>query len=193
MSEEKNVTPLEPQEEKLPKAKRTALVRYMAILFVVAFVLVLLSLVLQYYRSSRTITELNHSKLGAIASAEQMQDENRELEQRVAQMEQQVKQSQKEAQDAQTAAQTAEETAAELEASYNQELTDQQNVYEALVQLLTDEELRKKPKSRREDPEVVAAVKLVTEGKDKLSTAAWEAFTAFAEEIGITLTTEETP
>ena len=166
MSEEKKITTQEPepQTEKLPTAKRTALIRYLAILFVFAFLIVLGSLFLQY-RSTATqrISDLTSEKTSALAHAEQLQSENMELQQTVTKLE-------AEADDAQKA--------------HEQELEERQKVYDALVRLLA------KP-DKIDDPSFVEAVKTVTEGKDKLSDTAWAAYVAYAEEIGITKSEEK--
>ena len=167
MSEEnKNQTPQEQDAEKLPKAKRTALIRYIAILFVFAFLIVLGSLFLQY-RSTATkqISDLTSEKTSALARAEQLQNENLELKKTVSKLE---------------------ADADETRKAHEQELAEQQKVYDALVRLLS------KP-DKIDDPKFVEAVKAVTEGKEKLSQTAWEAYTAYAEEIGIMKTEETKP
>ena len=165
MNEEEQITQ-EPeqkapdQSEKLPKAKRSALVRYMAILFAFAFVLVLLSLVMQYYRSSETISELNASQANALARAEQLQEENRSLEITIEQMEQ----------DGEKALQEHED-----------ELAGMQESYDALLRILMDPE-------NIADPDFAEDVKTVKDGREKLTETAWAAFAALAEDNGMTLT-----
>ena len=71
-------------EEKEPRSamseqKRTALLRYMTILFAVAFLLVLLSYLIQVFNSQSTITQLNATSASALQNAERLQDTNREL------------------------------------------------------------------------------------------------------------------
>ena len=70
-------------------AARKGRVRMLAILFVFAFAIVLLSLFLQY-RSSATkkISDLTSMSNSAVANASQLQEENRALEQTVQEMEQ---------------------------------------------------------------------------------------------------------
>lgn len=173
MNEEMNTAPqaqdpeTTPQVEKLSRAKRTALIRYIAILFIFAFLIVLLSLFLQF-RSTTTkqISDLTSASNSAIARAEQLQEENLELKKV-------VKQLQKDAEDAQKA--------------HEEELVKEQEVYDALMLLLT------KPRKNISGPKFVDAVKAVTEGKEKLSQTAWEAFVAYAENEGLKIeTTEET-
>ncbi len=59
--------------------KRTALLRYMMILFAVAFLLVLLSYLIQVFNSQNTISQLNATSASALQNAERLQDTNREL------------------------------------------------------------------------------------------------------------------
>ena len=59
--------------------KRTALLRYMTILFAVAFALVLLSYLIQAFNSQSTINQLNATSASALQNAEHLQDTNREL------------------------------------------------------------------------------------------------------------------
>ena len=172
MSEEIKNAPQEqaPEEAeqggKLSPSKRTALVRYIAILFVFAFLIVLLSLFLQYRSTaSKQISDLTSASNSAIARAEQLQDENVQLHKTVEQMQADA-----------AAAQTAHE----------EELVKQQEVYDALLRLLYK---TKKPSG----PKFVEDVKTVTEGKDKLSQTAWEDFTEYAEKVGIEIEiTDET-
>lgn len=74
MSEE-NKTPDVP----VSNQKRTALLRYMTILFAVAFALVLLSYLIQVRNSQTTITQLNATSASALQNAEQLQETNWEL------------------------------------------------------------------------------------------------------------------
>lgn len=59
--------------------KRTALLRYMTILFAVAFALVLLSYLIQVFSSRDTISQLSATSASALQNAERLQDTNREL------------------------------------------------------------------------------------------------------------------
>lgn len=86
MSREQAVTetPVEQAPEtfqtRMPESKRTALLRYMIIMFAVAFVLVLMSMVLQTRSSNSTISELHQSSTSALTKAKQLQDTNRDLQ-----------------------------------------------------------------------------------------------------------------
>lgn len=68
-------------QSRVPDSKRMSLLRYMTIMFAVAFVLVLMSMVLQTRSSHSTITAMHES---AISKAEALQDENRELAEELA-------------------------------------------------------------------------------------------------------------
>lgn len=70
-------------QSRLPSAKRTALLRYMAVMFAAAFLLVLLSLILQMRSHNTTISQLNQSSASALAKAEQLQEENRKLQEQL--------------------------------------------------------------------------------------------------------------
>ena len=59
--------------------KRTALLRYMAVLFGVAFLLVLLSFLIQIRDSRETISDLNKSNASALQNAVQLQEQNQAL------------------------------------------------------------------------------------------------------------------
>ena len=72
------------QDGKLDERRKTALLRYIAVLFAVAFLLVLASLLGQMRDTKNAITELNQSSTSALQRAEQLQDRNRELEQELA-------------------------------------------------------------------------------------------------------------
>ena len=70
-----------PEEHKPPlsEQKKNALLRYMAILFGVAFLLVLLSFLIQMRDSRETISDLSQSQAGALQKAEQLQNDNQKL------------------------------------------------------------------------------------------------------------------
>lgn len=69
----------EETEAHVSSNKRTALLRYLAILFAVAFALVLLSYLIQVFNSQNTISQLNATSASALQNAERLQDTNREL------------------------------------------------------------------------------------------------------------------
>lgn len=85
MSEEKK-TP----EVPFSQEKRTALLRYMVILFAVAFALVLLSYLIQVRNSQSTITQLNATSTSALQNAEQLQETNWALTQEIDRLNQEL-------------------------------------------------------------------------------------------------------
>lgn len=68
------------KKQALDAKRRMALLRYIGIMFAVAFVLVAVSLVVQMRNSQDTISELNKTSSSALYNAEQLQNQNRELE-----------------------------------------------------------------------------------------------------------------
>ena len=70
----------QPEKAGLDERKKTALLRYVAIMFAVAFVFVLLSLFGQMRDSKSAISELNQSSSSALQKAEALQEHNQELE-----------------------------------------------------------------------------------------------------------------
>ena len=68
-----------PGEKPTSPNHNRALMTYIAFLFGVAFVLVLLSFLIQQKDSRQTISELNQNANSALSRAEQLQDNNREL------------------------------------------------------------------------------------------------------------------
>ena len=73
-------------EQELAK-KRNAFLRYMTIVFAVAFLLVLVSLVLQMHTAKAAMSDLKESNSSALtnaaANAELLQDDNRKLQEQV--------------------------------------------------------------------------------------------------------------
>ncbi len=70
----------ENEKPALDERKKSALLRYVAIMFAVAFVLVLFSLLSQMRNSMSTISQLNQSSNSALQKAEQLQEHNLQLE-----------------------------------------------------------------------------------------------------------------
>ncbi len=75
-----NEKPVQADKSGLDDTKKAALLRYVAIMFAVAFVLVLFSLLGQMRNSMSTISQLNQSSSSALQKAEQLQANNLELE-----------------------------------------------------------------------------------------------------------------
>ena len=97
MDEEKKNKPVEqtPAPAPLSDARKAALLRYMAILFAVAFLLVLLSLILQTHSSKSTISELSAASTSALDNAVKLQEQNRTLQEEKQQLEDQLDEVQK--------------------------------------------------------------------------------------------------
>ena len=70
-------------EKALDDKRKNALLRYVAILFAVAFLFVLFSLLLQMRDSRVSISTLNQDRASALQKAEQLQDTNWELQTQV--------------------------------------------------------------------------------------------------------------
>ena len=83
----------------LSDARKAALLRYMAILFAVAFLLVLLSLILQTHSSKSTISELSAASTSALDNAVKLQEQNRTLQEEKQQLEDQLEALQKQLDD----------------------------------------------------------------------------------------------
>lgn len=79
MDEEKIVRSEEQERKPLSEKKKTAFLRYMTILFAVAFTLVLVSFFVQTAR-------LNETSSSAMANAELLQDQNRQLQDELAEV-----------------------------------------------------------------------------------------------------------
>ena len=75
-----NPTPIIPAEKPLDEKRKNALFRYIGIMFAVAFLFVLISMLGELRSSEATISALNQSSTSAIQKAEQLQDHNRQLE-----------------------------------------------------------------------------------------------------------------
>ena len=124
-------------QQPLSEARKTALLRYMAVLFAVAFLLVLLSLILQAHSSKATISELTQTSSSALSNVEQLQTQNRDL-----QNEKQALTQEKTALEAQVGELKAQLEAAQQEAEREDdaekqamklELTRTKDAYEALL------------------------------------------------------------
>lgn len=143
MSEEAK-TPQEPERAPLSVGKRNALLRYMAILFGVAFLLVLLSFLIQMRDSRETISDLSASKTNALENALRLQEENQsltvangELTDQVAQLEAEAKAQAETAEaamaDLESQLTQAEDDRAAAENKHRQALSDTQAAYDLLL------------------------------------------------------------
>ena len=127
MDENKDVQQTEQQEKQpapLSEARKTALLRYMAVLFAVAFLLVLLSLILQAHSSNATISELTQTSSSALSNEKQaLTQEKSELEAQVEDLQKQLD----ETKQADEKEESAEKLKLELELAHTKE------AYEALL------------------------------------------------------------
>lgn len=81
---------MEEKNEGVSMEKRTALLRYLEILFLVAFALVVISLILQMRSTNTTISHLTEASESMLSRAETLQEENRELQDKVAELTQEL-------------------------------------------------------------------------------------------------------
>lgn len=133
------VKTLEPEKSKNPvlsEKRKRAMVEYMAIMFFVAFLLVLLSLLVQNRSLKQTTTENLNTSMTLQGRIENLQSENRELRGKLALAL---------LQDAQQASQDDDEetfiaTMAELEPYVDALPDEEKNIYEQLSQTLPAEE-----------------------------------------------------
>jgi len=109
-------------KQPLDERKKNALLRYIAVLFAVAFLLVLFSLLRQMRDSRQTISELNQSSASALTKAEQLQDQNRTLLEENSNLEEQIADLQKQLQEQNEAAALAEEEAKAQQEALLQEM-----------------------------------------------------------------------
>lgn len=141
MSEENK--PIEAQlseaAEKELAQKRNAFLRYMTVIFAVAFLLVLISLVLQAHTAKTAMSDLKESNSSALtnaaANAELLQDENRRLQEEVESLKAELAAAQK-PDGTEEALEKLEEEYAELQAQNKELLATQSGVsaaYDALV------------------------------------------------------------
>ena len=145
-SQEQNETTVEqpaatePVRVPISDEKRTALLRYMAILFGVAFLLVLLTFLIQLRDSKQTISELNKSNASALQNAGKLQDENQALSAANATLEGQVEDLESQVEDLEKSKDRLEKTQSQLEQELeeaNQKVTDTQTAYVLLAQAKT--------------------------------------------------------
>ena len=134
--------PADPAKDRAPISdeKRTALLRYMAILFGVAFLLVLLTFMIQLRDSKQTISELNKSNASALQNAGKLQDENQALTTAKLDLEDQVEELEAEVKDLTNTNAALEKTQKDLEKQLEettQKVADTQTAYVLLAQAKT--------------------------------------------------------
>ena len=118
----------------LSEKRKSALLRYMAVLFCAAFILVLISLILQTHSSKAKISELNAASTSALSNAEALQNENRALQDDKIALEKENEELQAKIDEA---AQSEEESQAaenEMIKSLRTELDRTKEAYEALLE-----------------------------------------------------------
>lgn len=141
MSDETKRTTAEPpsgeQRPPISDKKRNALLRYMAVLFGVAFLLVLLSFLIQMRDSRETISDLHQSNTSALQNAVRLQEENQVLATANEELTARVEAYQSDLDDAREAQDRLSEEKAALEqqlAEAQQTDTDRQSAYDLLLQ-----------------------------------------------------------
>ena len=135
----------------VPSQKRTALLRYIEVLFAAAFMLVILSLLFQLRDSNLTISQVAQSSATTLAKADSLQENNRELREQLA--------------EAQNAAAELQERRLALE----EENRTLRNAYDALLVVLT---------SKTRDSNYSEAVATVRAYRAYYSDAEWALFEA---------------
>lgn len=118
----------------LSEKRKAALLRYMTILFSAAFVLVLISLILQMHSSEAKISELNAASTSALSNAEALQTENRSLQDEKIALEQENKELQAKLDAASQAEKDAAAAENEMIKSLRTELDRTKEAYEALLE-----------------------------------------------------------
>lgn len=110
----------EPREERKPlsEPRKRALISYIAILFGMAFFLVLLSMLIQQRDSRDTISQLNQNASSALAKAEQLQDQNRVLAEEKLNLENQLRTAQSDGEDLQDQIDQLEQRLHDLQTSF---------------------------------------------------------------------------
>lgn len=137
--EECAIPPEKRPETTPPPNRNRALMTYIAFLFGVAFILVLLSFLIQQKDSQQTISELNQNANSALSRAEQLQDNNRQLMETNQALQTQVEQLQADQEEADRNHQELEEACALLQEDYqallerSAEQTQQVKAYELLL------------------------------------------------------------
>ena len=130
----------EKQNQPISENRKAAFLRYMAILFAVAFVMVLSSMILQSKTSKATISELNEASRSALQNAMKLQEENRALQEERDELDRQVAALTEQLSEGEAVREELEQTisqqeAQEKEAAAERELTLNHTVeaYEALL------------------------------------------------------------
>lgn len=125
----------------LSEKRKQALLRYMTVLFSAAFVLVLISLILQMHSSEAKISELSAMSTSALSNAEALQAENRSLQeenqtlsQQLSDLQDELAAQQAQLEQVQQEQQDAEKAENEMVKSLRTELDRTKEAYEALLE-----------------------------------------------------------
>ena len=118
----------------LSEKRKSALLRYMAVLFCAAFILVLVSLILQMHSSEAKISELNAASTSALSNAEALQNENRALQDDKIALEKENEELQAKLDEASQAEETTQAAENEMIKSLRTELDRTKEAYEALLE-----------------------------------------------------------
>ena len=108
----------QPEKTGLDEKRKNALLRYIAIMFAVAFVLVLLSMLGQMRDTKSAISELNQSSTSALQKAEALQVNNQELEKENAYLTGRIEELESQLNEAQAAVEEAEAQLEQAEIDY---------------------------------------------------------------------------
>lgn len=183
MDETKNVQPQTPPEgQPLSESRKSALLRYMTILFCAAFVLVLISLILQMHSSEAKISELNAASTSALSNAEALQTENRTLqdekialEEENEALQEQINALQEDLQAANQETETAQKNENEMTQALRTELERTKEAYEALLEA-------KNCETREGNVSFSRAMQTLERLKDYLGPTALKEYEALSEE-----------
>lgn len=137
LAQEQTAAAAQPLSEK----RKQALLRYMTVLFSAAFVLVLISMILQMHSSEAKISELSAMSTSALSNAEALQAENRDLQeenqalrQQLADLQDELSEQQAQLEQMQQEQEQSEKAENEMVKSLRTELERTQEAYEALLE-----------------------------------------------------------
>ena len=118
----------------LSEKRKAALLRYMAVLFCAAFILVLVSLILQMHSSEAKISELNAASTSALSNAEALQDEKIALEKKNEELQEKIDELTKQLEEAAQAEEDSQTAENEVVKNLRTELDRTKESYEALLE-----------------------------------------------------------
>ena len=118
----------------LSEKRKSALLRYMAVLFCAAFILVLISLILQTHSSKAKISELNAASTSALSNAEALQNEKIALEKENEELQAKLDELTQKLDEASQAEENTQAAENEMIKSLRTELDRTKEAYEALLE-----------------------------------------------------------